>query len=93
MPFRAVTLFGRPTHSNLCLFKTSPEWESLLSQSEPRAIFADGYDYVYVDEIWWNGMTLDQQRAFLEGCADLVHQNSDSLGKSRRLFDLHSCAE
>jgi hypothetical protein len=91
VPYRAPTVLGRPTDSNLTWYQAKPEWEALLADPEPARLRAAGFRYVYLDNGYWDGLSAENQQAFSGGCANLLSEVQDNEGNFRKLVDLHGC--
>jgi hypothetical protein len=53
-----------------------------------------GFDYIYVDELWWQGMSDEVRASFSRGCVRLIEEVEDTSGTHfRRLYDISSCVE
>jgi hypothetical protein len=91
IPFRAVTLFGRPARAHRSLYEPYPDWDALIKLPDPVTVAQAGYDYVYMDRAWWKGIDLHLRQAYQEGCPELIMQNKDRFGDYRRLYDLRAC--
>jgi hypothetical protein len=94
-PSLAATLYGRP--STCCpaswpiQFDVYPEWEALVSNPDPVAAAAAGYDYIYVDDVWWENLSPWMRPPFDQGCVHIAEEASDDIGNWRRLYDISDC--
>jgi len=52
-PYRAATIFGRPSKALRNWGVPLPEWEALVESGDPYAIHAAGYDFMYFDKNYW----------------------------------------
>jgi hypothetical protein len=71
------------------------EWEELRQSPEIDQFLAQGYPFVYVDDIWWNRVISGQARIELsQSCIQVVteYRNIDD-GRFRRMLDLRGCAQ
>ena len=91
IPFRAVTLFGRPSRAHRSLYEPYPDWDARIKSPDPHAVAQAGYSYVYMDRDWWKGIDITIRQAYQTGCPELIMQNKDRFGDYRRLYDLQDC--
>jgi hypothetical protein len=90
-PYRAVTLFGRPTRSHRSYWETSPEYDRLVAAASPSQIVQAGYRYVYMDDTWWSTLSPTQRTEFTDGCPWKVHEEVGPPDRFRILYDLERC--
>jgi len=91
-PWRAVVVTGRLTRSSSSSNSILPAWEELLGMPDVDRVLSEGYEYVYVDNYFWNSMTEDERTSYSQPCVKLVDEELDKVGiDMRRLFDLTSC--
>ncbi len=92
IPWRASVLTGLPTHSSVSGLKRLDSWESLIDNPSVEALSANGYRYVYVDDIWWNEMPSGARADLSRPCIVVVSEyNKPSHGLIRRLLDIKNC--
>jgi hypothetical protein len=92
IPYRAPIVFGRPSRSSDNWFERKPEWQVLADDPDPAALLSAGYRYLYLDEIYWNKLTFEQQAAFENSCVSLISEEAHKrLDEFRRLYDLSAC--
>ncbi len=91
IPFRAVTLFGRPVRAHLSMYVPLPEWQALRENPDPAGMAAAGFDYVYMDEEWWWRLVPEERDAFQQPCVREVDGLIDGNGVFRRLLDVRDC--
>jgi hypothetical protein len=91
IPYRAVTLFGRPTRSQLDFYHSLPEWKTLVARPDPGSIARSGYDFVYLDDEWWWAIEQDQRDAFKNPCVKLAAEQQPEDEDFRMLLDLRAC--
>ncbi|MGB8212818.1 MAG: hypothetical protein WCE68_04585 [Anaerolineales bacterium] len=96
IPYRAVTLYGRPSRSSPASapvdFSTYPEWRALIKNPNPSAVSAAGYRYIYMDNTWWNKLTLAQQGSLNQTCVRTIQKVGDVPSDDwRRLLDVSEC--
>jgi hypothetical protein len=86
VPERSVTIFGRITRTNSGIYVPLPEWEALIANPDPTQIAAAGYEYVYMDNVWWDTLTNAQRTNFLQPCIDVVDERKQNDDKDYRLL-------
>jgi hypothetical protein len=86
VPERSVTIFGRITRANSGIYDPLPEWEALIANPDPVQIAAAGYEYVYMDKVWWENLTHDQRVSFEQPCIDVVDERRQNDGTDYRLL-------
>ena len=91
LPYRAVTVFGRAVQGGRTWYEMDPAWFTLYNNPDPAAIHAAGYDYVYVDEEYWNSTTIPVQASMQQGCVKQVESLKLWPGLIRKLFDVSGC--
>lgn len=91
LPYRAVTLFGRPVRAHQSMYAALPEWEALLENPEPGLLARAGFDYVYLDDTWWWDLTEQQRAPFEAPCVRVVEGVVDDMAAFRRLADIRGC--
>jgi hypothetical protein len=95
--FRAPTVFGRFTNSSPTWYLQSPDWQALAAGPDPYKIRAAGFDYMYFDIDYWNGLAPAQQSALKNICVkqvaqvDGIHSEKDYTRDFRRLLDITDC--
>ena len=91
IPYRAVTLFGRPARANLDIYESLPEWLALLASPDPGAIARAGYAFVYVDNEWWWRLQPEQRAAFKQPCVQVYARYRLDDVHFRWLLDVRGC--
>lgn len=91
LPYRAVTVFGRAVQGGLTWYEMTPDWTALYNHPDPASIHAAGYDYVYVDEKYWNSTTIPVQSLMKQKCVRPVESLKLWPGIIRKLFDVSGC--
>ena len=86
IPERSVTIFGRISRANSGIYDPLPGWEALISDPVPKLITNSGYDYVYMDRVWWDNLTPAQQANFQQPCIDIVDEREQNNGSDYRLL-------
>ena len=95
--FRAPTVFGRFTRSSPSWYTRYGAWEAMRDAPDPFKIRAGGFDYVYFDSDYWEGLSAPQQAAFGAACVhqvaqvDGIHSEHDYTKDFRRLLDVQDC--
>jgi hypothetical protein len=90
-PYRAPTVFGRYTNSSLTWYAQKTEWLDLYDSPSPEKLHAAGYRYVYLDNLYWEGLGLAGQKIMSDPCAKVMDNFSDWQQNFRRLLDLSAC--
>ncbi|MGD8632157.1 MAG: hypothetical protein PVF85_01210 [Anaerolineales bacterium] len=89
-----VPVTGRLTRTFADNTTPLDEWLRQLEDPDPRKLENAGFDYVYVDEAWWQEMPADIQDSYSKECGQLVAEVEDtSKLHFRRLFDISHCSE
>ena len=91
LPYRAVTLFGRPVTTHDALRHPLPAFDTLLRDFTPAAAAAYGFDFLYLDGTWYWRLSPEQREAFQLECLALLEEQVDDMGDIRRLYDVRSC--
>ena len=86
VPERSVAIFGRITRANSGIYDPLPEWEALIANPDPTQIAAAGYEYVYMDKVWWENLTHSQRENFEQSCIDIVDERRQNDGTDYRLL-------
>lgn len=93
IPYRATTILGRYTNSSKTWLVAKPEWEKLLANPDPYQIRASGFDYVYLDYVFWYDIDTKYKEIFEKApCVQLIREQKDKRTVDfRRLYNVHSC--
>ncbi len=92
VPERSVTIFGQITRASAGIYEPLPEWQALIADPNPSRIASAGYDFVYMDQTWWDGLTRSQQEYYQLPCVDIVDQREQDDKKDfRLLIDVSAC--
>ena len=86
IPERSVTIFGRITRANSGIYSSLPEWEALIANPIPAQIATDGYQYVYMDKVWWEKLSDAQRENFYQPCIDIVDERKQNTNQDYRLL-------
>ena len=92
IPWRASMLTGLPTHSSISGLERLETWESLIANPSIETLAANGFRYVFVDEVWWDEMPAASREELSQPCVVIVSQHDKPSHKSiRRLLDIKNC--
>ena len=86
VPERSVTIFGHISRASSGIYEPLPDWQALIDDPNPKLIADAGYDYVYMDQIWWEGLTQAQQEYYQLPCVDIIDQREQDNKKDFRLL-------
>jgi hypothetical protein len=95
--WRATALTGRLTRAvtgdlsfgNL----PSQTWINLKESPSPQGFLEAGYQFLYVDERWWWGLSAAERGALDQPCVQQISAYQDESGEVfRRMLDLRGCA-
>ena len=89
--WRATALTGRLTRSAINSLKPLPEWEELRLHPTVADLTASGYDYVYLDENWWNEIPEDSKASLTSPCVQVLAEYRNDRGNLRQLIDITKC--
>jgi hypothetical protein len=92
LPERAVLLFGRPSFAAADVYKKSPVWQALVNDPDPAKVAAAGYSYVYMDEVWWQGLSAQLQAAYTQPCVERVADMNLGGNQFRQLLKVKACS-
>jgi hypothetical protein len=93
-PFRAPTIFGRPTNASLSMFERKPEWEALSGSPTLAGFKQFGFDYLFFDKGYWDGLQKDTQEELQSPCVKLVKEYTQEKPEDfRRLLDIRGCPQ
>jgi hypothetical protein len=90
-PERAVLLFGRASFAAEDVYQRAPEWQDLVTVPDPSIVAAEGYSYIYMDEIWWQKLPASIQAAYNRPCVHMVAQMNISGSQTRSLYSVADC--
>ncbi len=91
VPYRAPTVLGRPTDSNLTWDESKPAWIALRAAPDPVRLREAGFSYAYLDNGYWDKIPAQIQQKLSGGCVKAIGEVSDNQGNFRRLLDLRGC--
>jgi hypothetical protein len=91
LPYRSVTIFGRPSRSFSGIYDSLPEWRGLVAEPVADRVAAAGYGFVYVDPDWWHSMAPSVRESYRLPCVRLVKDLSLDNIEFRRLYDVREC--
>ncbi|HVN56316.1 MAG TPA: hypothetical protein VMT46_18450 [Anaerolineaceae bacterium] len=89
-PSRGVTVFGRASRASQSIYVPLADWQALVADPDPVRVARAGYEYIYIDGGWWNGMAEAQRRALGQGCVKVVAEVGEG-ERSRRLLNVGAC--
>jgi len=90
-PSRAPTVFGRATDSSLTWFDEKPAWKQLAAAPDPVKIKAAGFDYIYLDNLYWGNLDFASRDRLNSPCVKVVQEYENSMHETRRLLDIRAC--
>ncbi len=91
---RAPTIFGRYTNSNETWYVSKPQWENLVEAPDPATIRQAGFDYIYLDDKYWDQAGPKYQVLLEQPCVQLVEEvKARRTSEFRRLYDIRSCQD
>lgn len=92
LPSRSPTIFARASDSYTTWYQAKPEWRQLQKEPYLNGLVAAGYDYLYVDEIYWDELPRTVQESLDDACVLLVEEvTAKREPRYRRLYDLRGC--
>jgi hypothetical protein len=86
IPERSVTIFGNISRTNSGIYNPLPDWEVLIADPIPTQIVKAGYDYIYLDRVWWDRLTPTQQEKFQQPCIDIIDERKQNEDTDYRLL-------
>lgn len=94
--WRATMLTGRLTRvveGNMSYnYTRSSEWEALRDDPSSDRMLKSGFDYVYIQDAWWDEISPEARGSLSAQCVQIVTEHKDeSSGEFRRLIDLSGC--
>jgi len=91
-PSRSPTIFARVSDSYATWYEVKPEWRALQKEPYLDGLVAAGYDYLYVDERYWDGRPVPVQESLQDECVVLLDEvTAKREPRYRRLYDLRGC--
>ena len=90
-PSRAPTVFGRATNSSLTWFDEKPAWKQLAAAPDPVKIKAAGFDYIYLDNLYWGNLDFASRDLLNGPCVKVIQEYENSMHETRRLLDIRAC--
>jgi hypothetical protein len=92
IPWRASMLTGLPTHTSISGLERLETWEALIASPTLKSLAANGFRYVFVDEIWWDEMPAESRADLSQACVVVVSEHDKPSHDSiRRLLDIKNC--
>ncbi|MEJ5201230.1 MAG: hypothetical protein WHV66_03255 [Anaerolineales bacterium] len=90
--YRAPTVFGRFTNSNITWYRSKPEWEKLTETPDPYAIRSAGFDYIYLDQKYWDQIGAKGRKLIEDSCVKVFDEvRAKRTDEFRRLLDIRNC--
>jgi hypothetical protein len=86
IPERATTIFGRSPKAHSSIYVALPSWSALIANPDPVAVANAGYQYIYMDPIWWNRLHATSQQALQATCVKTVKTIEE-----KTLLDVSGC--
>jgi hypothetical protein len=91
VPFRAVTIFGRAVRAYVSVYDPLPGWSDLIDNPDPSKVLEAGFQYIYMDDFWWQKIPAATREELEYGCASYMTEPEFYLQSARWLIDLSSC--
>jgi hypothetical protein len=89
-----VPVTGRPTRTSLDNTTPLESWQDHVAFSDVQDLAQDGYNFAYVDEIWWGNMSPEVKDSFHQPCVQLIAEVEDtSKVHFRRMYNISRCLE
>lgn len=90
--YRAPTVFGRFTDSNITWYRSKPEWEKLTEAPDPYAIRKAGFDYIYLDQKYWDQIGAKGRALLQDACVRVMDEvRAKRTADFRWLLDIRAC--
>ncbi len=89
--WRATALTGRLTKSAISSYARLPEWEQLRRDPHLDDLIDSGYDYVYIDEKWWQKISSESRDSLSTPCVQVLLEQQGRNDQFRRLLDISQC--
>jgi hypothetical protein len=90
-PYRAVTIFGRAVKAYASIYDPLPGWPELINNPDPDKVLKAGFQYIYMDDIWWANIPQTTRDKLEFGCATYVGEPEYYKTHARWLIDLSAC--
>lgn len=91
IPYRSVTLFGRPARAHAGIYEPLDEWIMLVREPSIARVLNAGYTHIYFDRAWWSRLPDRIRIAYREGCPARMDLGTSQSNNDRRLYDLTPC--
>jgi hypothetical protein len=91
IPYRAVVIFGRAVEVGSTWYDYDPKWEAFYQKPDPVELHKAGYDYVYVDEDYWNDQTIRAFSYLSNPCVRQMEALKMWPEITRKMFDISKC--
>ena len=89
--YRGPTLFGLYTNSSLTWYTVSPGWQELVSQPDPFVLRAKNYGYMYLDEKYMAGISVESRQKLADPCIKVLKYIEEKTPIKRELLDIRAC--
>lgn len=90
--WKAAAVTGMVARTGVSLKKNLPEWDELHDDPSLQAFLDQGYDYVYINDGWWNGLSEEEKEVFSNPCVKVLSEHwNDDHDYFRRLVSLEDC--
>ncbi len=92
--WRTVPVTGRLTRTSSDNTTSLDTWLEYVESPSLEVLVNAGFDYIYVDELWWQDMSTEVKHSFSRECVRLIEEVEDtSETHFRRLYDISRCGE
>jgi hypothetical protein len=89
--WRATAITGRLTRAGKNSRVNLPEWVELRQNPYANDLLAEGYEYVYIDEEWWEQMSDASKASLSAPCVVVMAEYDFGNGNFRRFVDISKC--
>jgi hypothetical protein len=90
--WRVIPVTGRLTRTSADNTTVLQSWRNDVDSATSMDLAGAGFDYVYVDEVWWQAMTDEIKDSYSMDCIFLVAEVEDtSKTHFRRLYEVSGC--
>jgi hypothetical protein len=89
--WRATAITGRLTRAGKNSRENLPEWIELRQNPYTEDLLANGYEYVYIDEEWWEKLSDESKASLSDPCVVVLAEYDFGNGNFRRFVDISKC--
>jgi hypothetical protein len=89
--WRATAITGRLTRAGKNSRENLPEWIELRQNPYTEDLLANGYEYVYIDEEWWEQLSDESKASLSDPCVVVLAEYDFGNGNFRRFVDISKC--